>query len=193
MTTPLGLPEPPDSLLISDYPKNLRESSATIDGILTQQNQKIDQAALDITNLKIGTVTTSAPGGNAAVTITGTYPNRLLNFTLPRGAEGPEDQPDAFTPLTLLNGWQEYTSFSNTVGVRKDRGRVELCGVVRNGTMAAAITTLPAAFRPTETRIVQGFYSGAVIDMRVNTDGTVTTVGTSTLAYLSLDQIAFYQ
>lgn len=40
-------------------------------------------------NLTIGTVTTGAAGSNAAASITGTFPNLLLNLTLPRGLQGP--------------------------------------------------------------------------------------------------------
>jgi hypothetical protein len=40
-------------------------------------------------NVTIGTVTTSAAGSNAEVTATGTAPDVVLNFVLPRGAAGP--------------------------------------------------------------------------------------------------------
>lgn len=36
----------------------------------------------------IGTVTTLPSGSNATVTLTGTYPNLVLNFEIPRGADG---------------------------------------------------------------------------------------------------------
>ena len=36
----------------------------------------------------IGTVTTLPSGSNATVTLTGTYPNLVLNFGIPRGADG---------------------------------------------------------------------------------------------------------
>lgn len=39
-------------------------------------------------NFTIGTVTTLEAGSNATVTITGTYPNLVLNFGIPRGADG---------------------------------------------------------------------------------------------------------
>lgn len=37
----------------------------------------------------IGTVTTGAPGSAAAASITGAYPNFILNLTIPQGATGP--------------------------------------------------------------------------------------------------------
>ena len=39
--------------------------------------------------LTIGTVTTGAPGTEAAATITGTAPNYILNLTIPQGPTGP--------------------------------------------------------------------------------------------------------
>ena len=39
-------------------------------------------------NFTIGTVTTLPSGSNATVTLTGTYPNLVLNFGIPRGADG---------------------------------------------------------------------------------------------------------
>lgn len=39
--------------------------------------------------LTIGTVTTGAPGTDAAATITGTAPNFILNITIPQGPTGP--------------------------------------------------------------------------------------------------------
>ena len=39
-------------------------------------------------NFSIGTVTTLSSGSNATVTLTGTYPNLVLNFGIPKGADG---------------------------------------------------------------------------------------------------------
>ncbi|MBR3660791.1 MAG: hypothetical protein IKN63_02695 [Bacilli bacterium] len=39
--------------------------------------------------LTIGTVTTGAPGSDAAASITGTAPNFVLNLTIPQGPTGP--------------------------------------------------------------------------------------------------------
>ena len=39
-------------------------------------------------NFSIGTVTTLDAGSQATVTLTGTYPNLVLNFGIPRGADG---------------------------------------------------------------------------------------------------------
>jgi len=40
--------------------------------------------------LSIGTVTTGAAGSSASVTVTGTPPSQVLNFTIPAGATGPQ-------------------------------------------------------------------------------------------------------
>ena len=40
-------------------------------------------------NLTIGTVTTGAPGTEAAASITGISPNFVLNLTIPQGPTGP--------------------------------------------------------------------------------------------------------
>jgi len=40
-------------------------------------------------NFTIGTVTTGAPGSEAAASITGTSPNFILNLTIPQGFTGP--------------------------------------------------------------------------------------------------------
>lgn len=41
-------------------------------------------------SLTVGTVTTGEPGTNAEVEITGEAPNQTINFTIPRGATGPQ-------------------------------------------------------------------------------------------------------
>ena len=38
--------------------------------------------------LTVGTVTASAPGGDASATITGSSPNQTLNLVIPRGLQG---------------------------------------------------------------------------------------------------------
>ncbi|MCE5291594.1 MAG: hypothetical protein LLG14_20475 [Nocardiaceae bacterium] len=56
----------------------------TLDGALS-----VAGPAGPASNLTLGTVTSSAPDGYAAVTVTGTPPNQLVNVTLPRGVTGP--------------------------------------------------------------------------------------------------------
>ena len=47
-------------------------------------------------NLTVGTVTTGAPGSQAAVSLTGTAPDQKLSLTIPQGAQGSAGQPTAF-------------------------------------------------------------------------------------------------
>ena len=46
-------------------------------------------AEAETPTLTIGTVTTGAPGTDAAASITGTAPNFVLNLTIPQGPTGP--------------------------------------------------------------------------------------------------------
>lgn len=46
--------------------------------------------------LTVGTVTTGAPGSQAAASLTGTAPNQTLGLTIPQGPQGPAGQPTAF-------------------------------------------------------------------------------------------------
>ena len=43
----------------------------------------------------IGNVATGAPGSNVEVTISGTAPNYVLNFTIPQGPTGPQGETGA--------------------------------------------------------------------------------------------------
>jgi len=54
-----------------------------------------------VNNLVLGTVTTGAPGSQAAVSITGTSPSQTLNITIPTGAQGP--QGDQGLPGAISN------------------------------------------------------------------------------------------
>jgi hypothetical protein len=58
----------------------------------------------DITDLSIGTVVTGSPDSLAAVTITGTAPNRILNLTIPQGATGSTGSPANLSIGTVTQG-----------------------------------------------------------------------------------------
>ena len=59
---------------------------------------------------------------------------------------------DSITTPTLLNSWVNFGSSQNNAGYWKDPfGVVHLKGFVKNGTMSAAIFTLPVGYRPTAT------------------------------------------
>ena len=46
-------------------------------------------AAGETPTITIGTITTGAPGTDAAASITGTAPDFILNLTIPQGPTGP--------------------------------------------------------------------------------------------------------
>ena len=61
-----------------------------VKGVMMVKGPKGDDGGPGPANtLAIGTVTTSAPGGSAAATITGAAPDQTLDLTIPRGAAGP--------------------------------------------------------------------------------------------------------
>jgi len=51
--------------------------------------------------LEVGTVTTGAPGSNAAISITGTAPNQTLNMSIPRGDTGATGATGPANSLTI--------------------------------------------------------------------------------------------
>jgi hypothetical protein len=59
---------------------------AVAEGFVGTEEEWLESLAANVT---IGTVTTSAAGSSAEVTATGTAPDVVLNFVLPRGAAGP--------------------------------------------------------------------------------------------------------
>jgi len=54
--------------------------------------------------LSIGTITTSAPGGNAAASVTGVAPNQVLSLTIPRGEPGPTGPANTLAIGTVTTG-----------------------------------------------------------------------------------------
>jgi hypothetical protein len=92
----------------------------------------------------------------------------------------------------LQNSWTSPSGSFGTAQFRKEGDIVRLRGSVANGTVGAAIFTLPAGFIPPNAVrfcVINGSTSTNG-DLRVNTDGTVVlAVGTNTT--VSLDGICF--
>lgn len=91
-------------------------------------------------------------------------------------------------------GWASYDNGATYTlpGFRKDpTGRVALKGLIKNGTIAGPIFTLPVGYRPTkELLFAPSNNSNATTDVRVRADGTVyCAVGVNT--WLTLDGIEF--
>lgn len=53
-------------------------------------------------NLIVGAVTTLAPGSSATVEITGSWPDYVINFGVPRGADGADFLPASDTPGAII-------------------------------------------------------------------------------------------
>lgn len=110
----------------------------------------------------------------------------------------------AWQTPTLLNSWVNYGgAFADAAYRSEPGGVVRLRGLVKDGTAAAVIFTLPAAFRPANTLvfIVPGRTSGGTFDsarIDVQSDGDV--IGSTsaaitpggTGAWLSLSDITFH-
>lgn len=120
--------------------------------------------------------------------------------------------------VTFQNGWSNYGGVYQTVQYRRVGSKVILRGLAMGGTIAAAIFTLPAGFRPLKRNIVAGvvntstFTSGAAstgtahthsianrdVAYRINIDdnGTVALATPSGVThangYVSLSGIEFY-
>jgi len=92
---------------------------------------------------------------------------------------------------TLLNSWVNYGSGFENAGYWKDAfGYVHLRGLVKNGTITAAIFTLPAAYRPSNAQIFATVANDAFARVTIDTAGNVqATVGSN--AFFSLNGISF--
>ena len=100
-----------------------------------------------------------------------------------------------YTPLTLQNGWHNYTDGTVNAAVRKISGIVHLEGAIAGGTNPLAFT-LPAGFRPAHNAYVSVDINGAnkghvLIDS--NGQVTVFAEGSPSVAssFTSLDGVSF--
>lgn len=60
-----------------------------------------------------------------------------------------------WTGPTLLNGWVEYGTIWGVAGYAKDAsGTVYLRGLIKNGTIAQTVFTLPVGYRPSGRKII---------------------------------------
>jgi hypothetical protein len=64
--------------------------------------------------LTVGTVTTGAPGTDADVDITGTSPDQVVNFTIPRGDVGPANSLTVNSVTTLPPGSPATVNITGT-------------------------------------------------------------------------------
>lgn len=80
----------------------------------------------------------------------------------------------AWQAPTFVNSWVNYGSPYENAGYFKDSlGMVHMRGLVKNGTVGAAIFTLPAGYRPEQERIYATMGGGAFGEVRIQTTGIV--------------------
>jgi hypothetical protein len=113
------------------------------------------------------------------------------------GLLGTHATTEAWIAPTLLNGWTNYGQTWTTAAYRKDaHGVVHLKGLVQGGTVSAVLT-LPAGYRPAQSRtlVTAGWQSSAprTVGLEVTTSGSVRCDSTCTSAsWISLDGVAFH-
>ncbi len=104
----------------------------------------------------------------------------------------PGTLPDeTFIAPTLLNSWVAFGGTGNPPGYFKDaHGVVHLRGLVKSGTVGAAIFTLPAGYRPANQELFACVSNDAFGRLDVTSAGNVTlAVGSNVFA--SLDGVIF--
>lgn len=121
----------------------------------------------------------------------------------------------AWTALTLKNNWQNYGGEFQTAQYRKVGDEVQVRGLVRLGTTATAIATLPDGFRPPATLLFGAIHdvganwatgaastgtahthsqtrpSAAAYRINVNAAGDITHYSTQGTGYVDLSMIRF--
>lgn len=105
----------------------------------------------------------------------------------------PEADPDdeAWVAPTLTNSWVNFGGGYENAGYYKDRhGIVHLRGLVKSGTTATAIFTLPTGYRPATYKIFPAASGTGYARLDVQTSGVVMMVAGSN-AYLSLSNVQF--
>ncbi|AXH72109.1 MAG: collagen triple helix repeat [Siphoviridae sp. ctdc_1] len=103
-----------------------------------------------VNNFKVGSVETLAPGQPAAVSITGTAPGQILNFSIPAGADGKPIKIDIGKVTTLSPGSSATVSVSgNSPDFKLD------FGIPRgDSALAPETTVIKSAGRPVGTGFI---------------------------------------
>jgi len=123
------------------------------------------------------------------------------------GREGPAGKNAtiptiSFTPLTLENGWTNFSTFYGVPGYTKDiDGFVHLTGAVAGlSRTSEVIATLPAGFRPKVEGVwvraasTNGSSDPHLVDLFIEQTGAIEAVPAtgSTEAFVSLEGVTFY-
>ena len=131
--------------------------------------------------ITVGSTTTSEPGGNAAVSQSGTPQNRVLDFTIPRGAQGPKGDPGT-SGITPLTGTLDDPGFSVPSGSSGIPGRTSITITVPGATPGCAVSIgIPATWTPSTYVTVFSYVSAAnEVTVRVLNFQLTTTVPAGT-------------
>ena len=98
---------------------------------------------------------------------------------------------EGFIAPTLLNGWADFGGSYNPAGYYKDRfGVVHLRGLVKSGTVGAAIFTLPAGYCPANKEVLSSISNGAIGYYELSNTGNMVLIAGSNV-YASLDGLTF--
>lgn len=101
------------------------------------------------------------------------------------------DMAESWQTPQLLNGWLRYDETVEQPGFYRDAAsRVFLRGVVKSGTVATTIFTLPSGYRPGKAQMFAVITSTGVGRMDVKSDGTVVLVSGGN-GYANLDGLSF--
>jgi hypothetical protein len=100
--------------------------------------------------ITVGTTTTGAPGTNASVTATGSSNAPVLNFTIPRGADGTSSTtvaglPIFATPAAVFSGTTDYVLLNST-DANAQWGSGSIVSSFNPPTIVATITNPTSAF-----------------------------------------------
>jgi hypothetical protein len=111
---------------------------------------------------------------------------KIYSGGIPAG-QGSPDTP--WIPMTLLNGWTNYGAPFSTLSYRRISGVVYIKGFVATGAAGTAVATLPAGFRPAQTKLLGGYYNGGMARVDIDANGVI--VPSAYTSWLSLEQIVF--
>lgn len=157
---------------------------------------KVVYVAADTNNATNGRLNIS-PDGTVAVEGAGADNTNALAFTSLDGISFARNST-GYTPLALINGWQNGEYSTGRVGVRLINGIVHLRGAVSNGTDVHPFV-LPDGFRPSDPMNVKAdLCNGANGALFITTTGSVEIQEEShqfsdAQCFTSLDGISFVQ
>jgi hypothetical protein len=105
----------------------------------------------------------------------------------------PNDSLDHTVPVapTYTNAWVDFGGGFTAVSYYRDRGRVYLDGMMKNGTVATSAFTLPVGFRPAAQELFIVIANNIIGRVDVSTAGLVTPSAGTSNVYVSLCGISF--